>query len=160
MQLEVMRKVDLPAVHKIETASNQFPWSLKNFQDSLEAGHQAWVFRDNEQIIAFALVQKVLDEAHLLNICVRPDRQGQGIGRRLLNGLIDKAVSQQSNLMVLEVRSSNRRAQALYLSMGFNEMSIRRGYYPAVQGREDAVLMGMMLFNDDENFFSSGNIPA
>ncbi len=64
---------DLPAIHAIEREANQFPWSLKNFQDSLDAGYQGWTVREDQQIIAYALVQHVLDEAHLLNICVRPD---------------------------------------------------------------------------------------
>ena len=160
MQLERMTAEDLPVIHDIENAANQFPWSLKNFQDSLQAGYQGWVVREAQQIIAFVLVQHVLDEAHLLNICVRPDRQGRGLGRQLLNAVIDAVSRRGSNLIVLEVRRSNRRAQELYLSAGFNEMSIRRGYYPAVQGREDAVLMGMTLMNADDNLFSQGNISA
>ena len=160
MHLEPMLTSDLPAVHAIETAANQFPWSLKNFEDSLHAGYQGWVVRKEQQIIAYALVQHVLDEAHLLNICVAPTLQGRGMGRQLLNAVIDAVSLRGSNLMVLEVRRSNRRAQELYLSAGFNEMSIRRGYYPSVQGREDAVLMGMALFNADESLFSNGNISA
>ncbi len=151
---------DLLAIHSIEVAANQFPWSLKNFEDSLQAGYQGFVVRENQQIIAYALVQHVLDEAHLLNICVRPDIQGRGLGRQLLNAVIDAVSLRGSNLMVLEVRRSNRRAQELYLSAGFNEMAIRRGYYPAVQGREDAVLMGMTLFNSEDSLFSQGNISA
>lgn len=161
MNLEPMRADDLVAVHAIEIVANQFPWSLKNFQDSLQAGYQGWVLRDKQQIIiGYALIQHVLDEAHLLNICVRPDRQGRGLGRQLLNTVIDLVSLRGSSLMVLEVRRSNRRAQELYLSAGFNEMAIRPGYYPAVQGREDAVLMGMTLFNADDSVFSKGNILA
>ena len=113
-----------------------------------------------KKIIAYALVQHVLDEAHLLNICVHPAEQGKGLGRQLLNAVIDAVSLRGSNLMVLEVRRSNRRAQELYLSAGFNEMSVRRGYYPAVQGREDAVMMGMTLFSADESLFSQGNKSA
>lgn len=160
MQLHPMRPADLPAIHEIERAANQFPWSLKNFADSLQAGYQGWIVREDQQIIAFALVQHVLDEAHLLNICVRPDRQGCGLGRQLLDRLIDLVSSRGSSLMVLEVRRSNQRAQALYLSAGFNEMSVRRGYYPAAQGREDAVLMGITLFNAEDGLFNQGNFQA
>lgn len=151
---------DLPAIHSIELAANQFPWSLKNFEDSLQAGYQGFVVRENQKIIAYALVQHVLDEAHLLNICVRPDRQRRGLGRQLLIAVIDAVSLRGANLMVLEVRRSNRHAQELYLSAGFNEMAIRRGYYPAVQGREDAVLMGMALFNSEDRLFPEGNISA
>lgn len=160
MNLEPMLADDLPIIHGIEVTANQFPWSLKNFEDSLQAGYQGFVVRENQQIIAYALVQHVLDEAHLLNICVRPDRQGRGLGRQLLNTVIDAVSLRGSNLMLLEVRRSNRRAQELYLSAGFNEMAIRRGYYPAVQGREDAVLMGMTLFNPEDSLFSQWNISG
>lgn len=160
MQLAPMLAEDLIAIHAIESVANQFPWSLKNFEDSLNAGYQGWVVREQSRIIGYALVQHVLDEAHLLNICVHPQQQGRGLGRQLLNAVIDAVSLRGSNLMVLEVRRSNRRAQELYLSAGFNEMSIRRGYYPAAQGREDAVLMGMTLFNTDEKLFSKGNISA
>lgn len=157
MKLSPMLATDLVAVHAIETAANQFPWSLKNFEDSLQSGYQGWVVRETEKVIAYALVQHVLDEAHLLNICVHPAEQGKGLGRKLLNAVIDAVCLRGSNLIVLEVRRSNRRAQELYLSAGFNEMSVRRGYYPAVQGREDAVMMGMTLFSADESLFSKGN---
>lgn len=160
MQLEPMLAADLPAIHAIEIAANKFPWSLKNFQDSLHAGYQSWVVREKKQIVAFALVQHVLDEAHLLNICVHPKQQGRGLGRQLLNAVLEAIIVQGSNLIVLEVRRSNRRAQELYLSTGFNEMTIRRGYYPALQGREDAVLMGMTLLNNEESLFSHGNISS
>ena len=160
MKLTPMTIADLAAVHAIETAANKFPWSLKNFEDSLQSGYQGWIVRDAKKIIAYALVQHVLDEAHLLNICVHPAEQGKGLGRQLLNAVIDAVSLRGSNLMVLEVRRSNRRAQELYLSAGFNEMSVRRGYYPAVQGREDAVMMGMTLFSADESLFCQGNKSA
>jgi ribosomal-protein-alanine N-acetyltransferase len=91
------------------------------------------------------VVQFILDEAHLLNICVDPDLQGRGFGRRILEHVIEHAKSRDSAIVVLEVRRSNNKAQNLYLQMGFNEMSVRRGYYPAQQGREDAILMGLDL---------------
>lgn len=142
----VMLDEDLAEVHAIEKSANRFPWSVKNFSDSLDAGHYAWVFCDPyDAIIGFAIVQLVLDEAHLLNICVRPDMQRQGYGRRILEHIIDYTKSRSAVLLVLEVRLSNHRAQQLYEQFGFNEMTIRRGYYPAEQGREDAILMGLDL---------------
>lgn len=142
----VMLDKDLAEVHAIEKSANRFPWSVKNFSDSLDARHYAWVFCDpDDVIIGFAIVQLVLDEAHLLNICVRPDMQRQGYGRRILEHIIDYSKSRSAVLLVLEVRRSNQRAQNLYEQFGFNEMTIRRGYYPAEQGREDAILMGLDL---------------
>ena len=141
-----MQQDDLATVIKIEESANQFPWSKKNFEDCLKAHNQAWVFVDeNDEIIGFTIVQQVVDEAHLLNLCIKPNKQRQGLGRVILNHVIDFANSISSVVIVLEVRSSNQRAQQLYLSAGFNEMSVRKNYYPASNGREDAILMGMDL---------------
>ncbi|MDB2705671.1 ribosomal protein S18-alanine N-acetyltransferase [Pseudomonadota bacterium] len=141
-----MQPSDLADVVSIEREANQFPWSLKNFEDCLKANHKSWVFFDDSNaILGFTIVQKVVDEAHILNICIKPSVQGQGHGRDLLNYIIDYANKISSVLIVLEVRSSNKRAQNLYLQAGFNEMSVRKNYYPAAEGREDAVLMGLDL---------------
>lgn len=141
-----MQRSDLTTVVQIESEATQFPWSLKNFEDCLKAKHEAWVFVDeSDSILGFTIVQKVVDESHLLNICVASEYQGQGFGRKILQHVIDFSNSISSVLIVLEVRSSNQRAQKLYESAGFNEMSVRKGYYPAEEGRENAVLMGLDL---------------
>ncbi len=141
-----MTSDDLVNVLNIEQQANQFPWSLKNFEDSLKANNQAWVFvNDFNEIQGYTVVQKVVDETHLLNICVKEKYQGKGLGREILNHVITFANSISSVLIVLEVRSSNNRAQQLYLQSGFNEMSVRKNYYPAKEGREDAILMGLDL---------------
>lgn len=141
-----MEAADLDKVCAIEQAANRFPWSRRNFADSLQSGHHAHIYlTESAQIAGFTVVQHVLDEAHLLNICVDPDWQGRGIGRQILSRVIANAQDRQMALVVLEVRRSNQRAQKLYLSQGFNEISTRPGYYPAEQGREDAVLMGLDL---------------
>jgi len=137
---------DIVNVLDIEQSANHFPWQIKSFEDSLRSGHKAWVFYEQaEQIVGFAIVQAVLDETHLLNICVKPTEQGRGIGKTIVQHVIDYANSVSSVIILLEVRRSNDRAQQLYLQSGFNEMSVRKGYYPAKQGREDAILMAMDL---------------
>jgi [ribosomal protein S18]-alanine N-acetyltransferase len=142
----VMLEEDLFEVHAIEKAANRFPWSRQNFSDSLKSGHFCWVYCNAfDDIIGYAIVQLVVDEAHLLNICVRPEMQRQGFGRRILEHVIDYAKTRSANLIVLEVRQSNFRARQLYHQLGFNEMTVREGYYPAEQGREDAILMGLDL---------------
>jgi len=146
MKSREMEQHDIAEVVAIEQAANQHPWSMKNFKDCLKAGHRAWVFiNDQQELIGYTIVQQVVDEAHLLNICVKPSLQGQGIGRKILDHVIAFANSVSSVLIVLEVRRSNDRAQQLYSQAGFNEMSVRKDYYPAEQGREDAILMGMDL---------------
>jgi ribosomal-protein-alanine N-acetyltransferase len=141
-----MQLSDIEIVTKIERDANTFPWSQKHFESCIKVGHTAWVFENkSHDMIAFAIVQQILDEMHLLNICVSPNFQGKGLGRHCLNHVIDFCQEKSANIILLEVRRSNDRAQQLYLSAGFNEMSVRKGYYPAVVGREDAILMGMDL---------------
>ena len=141
-----LRVADLTKVVEIEQAANRFPWSYKNFEDCLLAGHHAWAIVDqHDEIIGYTIIQVIVDELHLLNICIAPKFQGQGYGRELLNKVIELADEHSASVVLLEVRRSNHRAQQLYLQSGFNEVSVRRGYYPAENGREDAILMAMDL---------------
>lgn len=136
---------DLDLVMHIEPTLYSHPWTLGNFKDSLQAGHSAWVLTLAGEIAGYAVMMLVLDEAHLLNISVAQGAQGQGHGRALLQQMITLARHHQAANMFLEVRVSNTPAIGLYESQGFCEMGLRRNYYPAAQGREDAVLMGLAL---------------
>lgn len=140
-----MHEADLDAVMKIEPTVYSHPWTRGNFNDSLKSRHNAWVLTQQDEIVAYALMMIVLDEAHLLNISVAKRYQKQGLGRMLLTHMIDQARELNTLNMFLEVRVSNIAAITLYEDIGFVEMSIRRGYYPATKGREDAVLMGLAL---------------
>jgi ribosomal-protein-alanine N-acetyltransferase len=140
-----MQLDDLDAIMAIESQIYPYPWTRGNFIDSLKSGYSAWVIMLNEQIIGYSLVMMVLDEAHLLNLSVAKTYQKQGLGRLLLVHMIEIAKAKQATNMFLEVRPSNISAIALYEVMGFNEMAIRRGYYPSANGREDAVLMGLAI---------------
>ena len=144
-ELRPMQYADLDAVMAIEPAIYSHPWTRGNFADSLNAGHSAWVLSLHGEIVGYALMMLVLDEAHLLNISVAKPFQKQGWGRVLLEHMIAKAKHYKAANMFLEVRASNISAIALYENMGFNEMSVRRGYYPAHNGREDAILMGLAI---------------
>lgn len=144
-KLRPMQKDDLDAVMAIEPHIYSHPWTRGNFSDSLNSGYSAWVLLFNQQIIGYALLMMVLDEAHLLNLSIAKSYQKQGLGRFLLEHMIQIAKNHQAANMFLEVRPSNVSAIALYENMGFSEMAIRRGYYPAAAGREDAVLMGLAL---------------
>lgn len=144
-QFRPMQMDDLDAIMAIEPQIYPYPWTRGNFSDSLTSGHSAWVLMQNEQIIGYSLMMLVLDEAHLLNLSVAKAYQKQGLGRTLLEHMVSIAKSKQMANMFLEVRPSNISAIALYENMGFNEMAVRRGYYPAANGREDAVLMGLAL---------------
>lgn len=140
-----MQQSDLDAIMRIEPTLYSHPWTRGNFSDSLNSGYSAWVMEWQGKLIGYALVMLVLDEAQLLNISVDKAYQGQGYGRFLLAHMIAIARHHHATNVFLEVRVSNQKAIALYESMGFCEMSIRKGYYPAHQGREDALLMGMAL---------------
>jgi ribosomal-protein-alanine N-acetyltransferase len=141
----IMQESDLDAVMQIEPTLYSHPWTRGNFNDSLKSRHNAWVLTEQEEVIGYALMMIVLDEAHLLNISVAKPYQQQGLGRMLLTHMIDRAKECHTLNMFLEVRASNIAAITLYEAVGFVEMSIRRGYYPATKGREDAVLMGLAL---------------
>ncbi len=141
-----MLESDISEVTNIEQQANRFPWSRKHFESSLKAGHNAWVFSNEQnEILGFTIVQHILDEMHLLNICVKPAAQGKGYGREILNHIIEFSTSLSANIILLEVRRTNLKAQQLYLNSGFNEMSVRKNYYPSENGSEDAILMGMDL---------------
>ena len=140
-----MQMNDLDAIMKIEPQIYPHSWTRGNFSDSINSGYSAWVLLLNEKIIGYALMMMVLDEAHLLNLSVARAYQKQGLGRYLLEHMLQIAKNHQAANMFLEVRPSNISAIALYENIGFNEMAIRRNYYPAANGREDAVLMGLAL---------------
>jgi ribosomal-protein-alanine N-acetyltransferase len=144
-QFRPMTEADLDAIMEIEPHIYSHPWSRGNFSDSLVSGYSAWVLLDGAKIIGYALMMMVLDEAHLLNLSVAKTFQKQGLGRLLLEHMIAIARKHDAANMFLEVRPSNISAIALYENIGFNEMAVRRGYYPAQNGREDAVLMGLAL---------------
>jgi [ribosomal protein S18]-alanine N-acetyltransferase len=136
---------DLDAVMAIEPTLYSHPWTRGNFSDSLTSGYSAWVLLQHDTMIGYALMMMVLDEAHLLNISVAKSHQKQGLGRYLLEHMLEMAKRHQAANMFLEVRTSNTTAINLYEHMGFCEMAVRKGYYPAHQGREDAILMGLAL---------------
>ncbi|NOT16000.1 MAG: ribosomal protein S18-alanine N-acetyltransferase [Methylotenera sp.] len=145
-----MTMVDLDAIMDIEPDLYLHPWSRGNFSDSLQSGYAAWVLQHTNHIIGYALMMFVLDEAHLLNLSIAKAYQKKGLGRYLLEYMIKQAKQHHATNMFLEVRTSNISAIALYENIGFNEMAIRRGYYPAdpkvfKSGREDAVLMGLAI---------------
>lgn len=134
---------DLPAVLALEVQGHAFPWSRGNFEDALASAYYMVVLEQDGRVSGYGIVQVILDEGHLLNITIDTALHGQGLGRYLLQHLLDYAHSHTDTLF-LEVRPSNTRAITLYQSAGFNEIGLRRNYYPAKDGgREDALLMAM-----------------
>ena len=141
----VMEATDLDKVLETEQQVNEIPWTRRNFQDSLDSDYECWVMYDNVQHIGHSVLSAAVGEAHLLIISVHADYQGKGLGRILLRTMLNRAVELKAQTIFLEVRESNRVAQQLYLSEGFNEVGRRNNYYPARKGREDAVIMAMEL---------------
>ena len=144
-QLRAMREADLERVMALEVRAYPFPWTLGIFRDCLRAGYDAWMLEQDGRLVGYGVLSVGAGEAHVLNVCVDPDLQGRGHGRRLLRRLVDLARWHRAERVFLEVRPSNPGAIALYHSEGFNEIGRRPGYYPAAQGREDAIVMAMEL---------------
>ena len=145
LSLRPMQTDDLDAVMQIEPTIYSHPWTRGNFSDSLNSGYSAWVLEQDNKMIGYALLMLVMDEAHLLNLSIAKPQQKRGLGRYLLEHMLNIAKTHKVTNMFLEVRPSNISAIALYENMGFSEMAVRRGYYPAKEGREDAVIMGLAL---------------
>ncbi|MCF8179497.1 MAG: ribosomal protein S18-alanine N-acetyltransferase [Sulfuritalea sp.] len=140
-----MSVADLDAVTDAEQRCHPFPWTRGNFADSLAAGHDAWLVREDGTMIGYSILMQVVDEVHLLNITVLPEYQRRGHGSRLLNFLFDQARRRASTRMLLEVRPGNVSGLGLYRRHGFLEIGRRRDYYPAHAGREDAIVMARDL---------------
>lgn len=131
---------EIETVAALEACVQHFPWSAGNFSDSLKAGHSCWVMRFGGDLVGFFIVMLVLDEAHLLNLAIAPAQQGQGLGARLLRQAMATARENGAASMLLEVRPSNAQAVKLYRHFGFQQIGQRRDYYPALSGREDALV--------------------
>jgi ribosomal-protein-alanine N-acetyltransferase len=140
-----MNEHDLDSVAALESSIQAFPWSRINFADSLQAGHSVWVCRLGGDLVGFSVIMRVLDEAHLLNIGVDRRYQGQGYGARLLRHVMHNAKQHGAEKIFLEVRPSNERAVELYRHFGFNQIGLRRGYYPSAIGREDGLVFDKEL---------------
>jgi [ribosomal protein S18]-alanine N-acetyltransferase len=137
----------LEAVMAIEVRAYAFPWSRANFVDSLAAGHltHCLVAPDGE-LLAYQVAMAGFEEWHLLNVTVSPDHQGRGLATQLLHRLIDHARSTGAEWLWLEVRPSNARARRLYAHLGFEQVGVRKGYYPDGRGqREDALVLRLFL---------------
>jgi ribosomal-protein-alanine N-acetyltransferase len=146
--LRPMREEDVPAVHQVEVRAYEFPWTAGIFRDCLRADYPAWVLQVDGRIAGYFLMSIAAGEAHVLNICVAPEMQGRGHGRALLRALLRLARARRAERVFLEVRPSNPGAIALYDTEGFNEIGRRPRYYPARNGREDAVVMALELLPD------------
>ena len=130
---------------RAEQVAYEFPWDVDAFRECLRVGYNCWIAQQGGGVVAHGVMSVGADECHILNLCVHPDWQGCGIGRRLLRRLLAQARERGADTAFLEVRASNQLARGLYAAEGFCEIGTRRGYYPARHGREDAVVLALAL---------------
>jgi len=141
--VRAMAAADVPAVAAIEKQA--YPavqaWSEGIFRDCLRVGYLCQVLEVDAELAGYGILSIAAGEAHLLNVCVAPGRQGRGLGRLLVEHFLDLADRCKAHAVYLEVRPSNTPARALYKSLGFRRIGVRKCYYPAAPGepREDAI---------------------
>lgn len=145
LRMRTMTHADLPSVLAIEAQNYEFPWSEDTFTDCFQAQYHCHVCEELDKVLGYCILAVGAGEAHILNISVDPGAQKQGVGKKMLNYLIESAKGRAETIF-LEVRPSNTVALALYKKTGFNEIGLRKGYYPAAEGREDALMLAMELF--------------
>jgi [ribosomal protein S18]-alanine N-acetyltransferase len=143
--LRDMHEDDMPEIMAIERAAYPFPWTEGIMRDCFKFGYTCKVYESRDGIIGYGIVSIAAGECHFLNICIAPVHQQQGHGARLVAHLLHLARHAGARSVFLEVRISNGAAFRLYHKMGFNEIGLRKGYYPAQDGREDALVLAREL---------------
>lgn len=144
-RFRAMTLTDIAAVAAVERASYLFPWSEGVFRDCVRVGYMCRVVESADEIIGYGIMSFGAGEAHILNVCIRIDQRGSGLGRRLMNFLLDRAREEYMQEVFLEVRPSNAVAIRLYETLGFGRIGIRKSYYQATGGREDALVYKLDL---------------
>ena len=145
LKIKPMQSDDVDAVMEIELRAYEFPWSEGNMRDCINSNYYCCVYGLDDSCVGYAVMSVAAGEAQILNICIDPKMQGQGLGHRLLQHLIAEAGRRNADTLFLEVRASNKSAIALYDAAGFNEVGQRHGYYPTNSGREDALVLAFSL---------------
>jgi len=145
LRLRIMQTDDVDEVMDVEVRAYPHPWTKAIFYDCLRVGYCCWVMEIDGRLIGHGIMSIAAGEAHILNVCVDPDFQGRGLGRKILQRLMALAKDHQVQTLFLEVRCSNKVAQVLYESEGFNEIGRRPAYYPGVDKREDALVFAKEL---------------
>jgi [ribosomal protein S18]-alanine N-acetyltransferase len=140
-----MHELDIPMVVAVEKAAYQFPWSEGIFRDCLRVGYVCRVIDLAGDLAGYGIMSVGAGEAHILNVCVRGEYRCRGFARKTLLYLLERAQSSGAQEAYLEVRPSNVAAARLYHSLGFEQVGIRRGYYQALMGREDACVLRKVL---------------
>ena len=136
---------DLAIILSIEQQAYSFPWTEGIFRDCLRVGYRCRVLERGDDVVAYGIASVAAGESHILNLCVPPSLRRQGLGKRMLNYLVDEVSAEKIDTILLEVRESNMVAVALYESENFIEIGRRKNYYPASNGKEDALIMARAI---------------
>ena len=148
VEIRPMHELDVPVIVAIERVAYQFPWSEGIFRDCLRVGYVCRVVDIGGDMAGYGIMSVGAGEAHILNVCIAAEYRGRGLARKVLQYLLDRARAAGMYEAFLEVRPSNITAAHLYQSMGFEQVGIRRGYYQATVGREDAAVLRRVLNPD------------
>tara|TARA_R110000787_G_scaffold42983_14_gene105371 strand:+ start:182 stop:607 length:426 start_codon:yes stop_codon:yes gene_type:complete len=141
-----MHECRLAEVMDIERRAYDFPWTEGNFRDCIKSGYSGWLVSSHEDhVIAYAVMSMAVGEAHVLNLAVDPRYRRDGLGRFLLEHLLQTARAAHTTIVLLEVRRSNKAAIGLYRSYGFQRIGVRPNYYPGHEQREDAFVLALDL---------------
>ena len=146
-RMRKMNTSDLDDVQEIEQQVYNYPWSEAIFNDCFTAGYYCWICEEIDNVLGYCILSLAAGEGHIMNICVDPSEQKQGIGRFMVDHMVKVAKNAEVSSIFLEVRPSNTSAISLYQGMGFNELGIRKDYYPGKEGREDALMLGLELYS-------------
>ncbi len=145
LPLARMREADLAEVLALESAIYSHPWTRGNFADSLRTGYECWTWRHQGGLVGYFILLVAAGESHLLNLSIAAVHQRQGCGSAVLREVMRMARKEGGRQLFLEVRPSNLAAQGLYQKFGFRQVGVRKGYYPAEGGREDALVLELGL---------------
>ena len=145
VDLRPMHEFDIPVIAAIEKAAYQFPWSEGIFRDCLRVGYVCRVLDVGGELGGYGIMSVGAGEAHILNVCIREQFRSRGFARKVMVYLLERARTAGMSEAFLEVRPSNVAAARLYHSLGFEQVGIRRGYYQATVGREDAAVLRRVL---------------
>jgi ribosomal-protein-alanine N-acetyltransferase len=131
---------DVERVMKVEQEVYEFPWTERIFSDCIRVGYYCWLALQRQNIVGHAVISVTSGESHMLNLSIANEYQRRGFGKQFIEFLVKEAEAKQAQTMLLEVRPSNTAAINCYNAAGFNEIGSRKDYYPAPEGREDALL--------------------
>lgn len=144
-RIRSMTLQDLDTVYDIERRAYEFPWTRGIFVDCLRIPYVCEILEDGGIVVGYAIMSLGGDEAHLLNFCLDEPARGRGLAAMMLEHLFLKAMREGVRVLYLEVRPSNAAAIALYRKAGFARIGVRKSYYRAADGREDAWVFARSL---------------